>query len=150
MPFKKTLSPNWTVITMALWKQGSENIAYILYFCSSCWRHLVEFWCHFGAHWILKGVPTSIDFCRQKERRKTMEKRSKKRVWTNMICWLILMQKWEAWYGKKQRFASYLLQIRRFMRPGKLIGKTIPKVINTELKSKPWALKNMFGEFFDG
>ena len=26
---------------------------------SKCWYHLVDLWCHFGAHWILKGVPQS-------------------------------------------------------------------------------------------
>ena len=49
------------------------------------------------------------------------------------------MPKWEACHGKKEGFALYLLQIKRFRRSGKIIGNGSPNGIKKASKLKPLA-----------
>ena len=37
-------------------KEGSRTNEHIFHLKNMFLRHLADFWCHFDAHWILKGV----------------------------------------------------------------------------------------------
>jgi hypothetical protein len=68
-------------------KTGSAKVSYRLCFCCACWRPVIDLGSHFWPHWISKGVPKLTIF--EKNQKKMIKRRSKKRLWKNMICWLI-------------------------------------------------------------
>ena len=58
------------------------------------------------------------------------------------------MPKWEAWKSKKDVFALYVLQFKRFRWSEKSIENGGPNYINKSSKLKPWASKVAFVEIF--
>ena len=136
---------------MVPWKHGSANIAYILYFCLTLWRHLVDFGCRFGAHWILKGVPKSIISEKTKRNRKRRENKGLRNAFETYD---LLIDFWSQAGGpdmeQKLYWALNLLQVRKVGRSGKMIENTIPKVIKLDLKIEALPVQGLIFEFLDG
>ena len=60
--------------------------------------------CHFGAHWILNGVPKSTMFQNNLKREKGGPRNGFEKTW--FVDWF-LMLKWEAWNDKKKKCSHY-------------------------------------------
>ena len=92
--FKKTPGPNGTLISMVSWKAGAQTKRWNFLEMMTCWRHLVDSWCHFGAHWILKGSHNRPFFNNLLNKWEKGGPRSGfKKTW--FVDWF-LMPKWEA------------------------------------------------------
>ena len=123
---------------MVSWKQGCAKGNPLGVFWAPFWRNLVDLWCNFGAHLILKGFPKSTIF----EKNRGLEN-----PW--FFDWF-LMPKWEAWNCKKEVFASYLLQNMSLLGVVKHNENWCQKRSPKRLKSNTLAASGRIFEIFGG
>ena len=86
------------------WTPQNEEDRYVLFFLL---EEFDDFGCHFGAHWILKGVPKSIIFEKIEENKKDEVQEA---GWKKHDFSIVFNANWEAWNGKKKVFA-YIIRI---------------------------------------
>ena len=127
---------------MVSWKQGLTTnliLGIPLLITLSILAPLARFWYHFWSHQILNGGPQNDHF------ENILQKWEKggpingfEQIWFFDRFWML---KWEAWNGRIEVFALYMLQITRFRRSGDWSNKWCQKSSKKAPKASfghPW------------